>query len=156
MMRELGKGKQTEKLDDEMSSDTFWFFIIRVSLRIVSSSLSVKFLVYRNLKYVENFGLFKYHTNRLIEGCGWICYLHLFLIVHSSRLFLSKKQGLPGSCSDPNFFFEQHILTFAENRLLRTQTCRFPLKLMKCALLAFMCFESIHFYDSECTVISGV
>jgi len=49
----------------DMSSDTFWFFMIRVCFKTDSSSLSVKFLVFRNLKYVENFGLLKYHTNRL-------------------------------------------------------------------------------------------
>jgi hypothetical protein len=75
----------------DMSSDMFWCFMIRVCFKTDSSSLSVKFLVFRNLKYVENFDLLKYHTNKLIEGCGWICYVHLLLTVHSNRLFLSKK-----------------------------------------------------------------
>ena len=99
MMREQGNGKRTEKVDDvnwiesikDMSSDTFWCFMIRVCFKRVGSSLSVKFLVFRSLKHVENVGLLKYHTNRLIEVCGWICYLHLPLNVHSNQLFLSKK-----------------------------------------------------------------
>jgi len=65
-------GEQMEKLDDvnwiestkDMSSDTLWCFMIRVCFNIDCSSLSVKFLVFRNLKYVDNFGLLKYHTKQ--------------------------------------------------------------------------------------------
>jgi hypothetical protein len=53
MKREMGNGTR-EKLDDvnsiestkDMSSDTFWNFMIRVCFKIISSAPSVKFLVF--------------------------------------------------------------------------------------------------------------
>jgi len=95
MMREQGNGKRTEKKLDDVnwieSTKRHVLVFHDQSLFQDSSSPSVKFLIFRNLKHVENVGLLKYHTNRLTEDCRWICYLRLPLIVHSNRSFLSKK-----------------------------------------------------------------